>query len=88
MNRKIIMSIIIVLIVTTIGILIGNKIYINNESTREEKTNKSLLVVDLYSNYAWGISFSGSAIFDDGSIYSWKFNGSTNSEYEDYIGEY
>ena len=27
-----------------------------------------------YSNYAWGIQYSGRAIFSDGTIYSWEFS--------------
>lgn len=47
---------------------------------------KSILVSDSYFNYAWGISFNGNAIFDDGTIYSWNFHGDNENEYRKFIG--
>ena len=83
MKKKVIIPIIVTLIVIIIGIFIGYKI---NGKNRQYQ-NKSILVSVSHSNYAWGITFSGSAIFDDGTIYSWDFNDSDDNDYTKYIGD-
>lgn len=80
MNKK--FKILTLIGIIVIGIIIGITIYYNATS----KANKSLLIVSSYSNFAWAPSFSGTAIFDDGTIYSWEFNGSTYEDYKKYIG--
>ena len=42
------------------------------------KSNK-MLAAKYYENYAWGYSFGGMAIFDDGTIYTWS-NSENNDE--------
>ena len=77
-NRNLILIVIVIIIVAIIGTTICKNILI--------KADKSLLAVNSYSNFAWSPSFSGTAIFDDGTIYSWKFHGTSNMDYKKYIG--
>ena len=76
-KRITIISIIIAIILIIIGVVIG---YRNTNNT-----NKSLLVVRTYAKYTSSSRFDGTAIFDDGSVYSWNFKGSTDKEYKKYI---
>ena len=36
--------------------------------------NKKIIVVGQHTNYAWGYSYIGKAILNDGTIYEWKFD--------------
>lgn len=40
----------------------------------QKSTNQDtkFMIIDTYSNYAWGTQFKGTAIYDDGSIYTWN----------------
>lgn len=42
------------------------------------KNEVQLLVVNSHINFAWGFDFHGSAIFSDGSIYTWDSNKNSN----------
>lgn len=35
------------------------------------KNSKRIIAIKAYENYAWGFSYSGEAIFSDGTIYEW-----------------
>jgi hypothetical protein len=48
--------------------------------------NAELLIINSYSNYAWGFQFHGTAIFDDGSILTWNNVKESNSKIEYDIG--
>ena len=77
-KKRTIIIIIIVLIVIIIGYIIFNN---------DKNKNKSLLVVDSFSNHAWEPTFYGTAIFDDGSIYIWNFDHIIHRNYHKYIGD-
>ena len=69
--------ILIILCALMVGVAVNQKSGSNNDSGEFE-----LLAVKLYSNYAWGFQFNGTAIFTDGSIYTWSHSGNKN------IGDY
>ena len=66
-SRKIIIVVLIILIVLII-FLIYKKNVENNDS------DSSLLAVSSYSNYGFYDDFKGTAIFNNGSIYTWNMN--------------
>ena len=66
-SRKIIIVVLIILIVLII-FLIYKKNVKNNDS------DSSLLAVSSYSNYGFYDDFKGTAIFNNGSIYTWNMN--------------
>lgn len=80
-NKKLIIILVVaLLIITTISIYI---LFTKKNENTSSNENAKLLVVQKYSNYAWGFSFSGTAIFDNGSIYTWKeSDNSITKEYE------
>ena len=76
---KLLILISIVIAITCTLLLLNNN---NSKSKARQNISKSpdLLAINSYSNYAWGYSFSGTAIFSDGSIYTWKENDSSDVE--------
>ena len=74
-NKKRNLLIILLLIIV---IIIGFFIYkfCDNKNYKDtlNKENKRILVESSYSNYAWTAQFSGTVIFNDGTIYSWNSN--------------
>lgn len=40
--------------------------------------DKKILAEKSYSNFAWGVQYTTSIIFDDGTIFTWNFSGSLN----------
>lgn len=79
-NKKIIIiSIIVLIIVAGAFILFKNM----NKSYRNELSNseKTILAEKSYMNFAWGFQYSGMAMFNDGTIYKWNFEGS-NADYK------
>ena len=94
-NKKRNLLIILLLIIV---IIIGFFIYkfYDNRHYRDElsKDAKKILVEESYSNYAWTAQFSGTAIFNDGTIYSWnsdnnkKENGNYNINSADGLKSY
>lgn len=80
MKKKVIILIAIGLIVigSVIALLIHNK---------GGKREKSLLVVASNYSFKIGATYGGTAIFDDGTIYTWYYS-STKSEYNGYVGNY
>lgn len=48
-----------------------------------EDSEKILLAEKSYRNYAWGFVYTGSAIFNDGTIYEWDINDKTNFELDE-----
>jgi hypothetical protein len=84
MKKKVLISIVVIIIIVIIGLFIC---FINNSKTyREDNPNNEILASIIKSNYAWGVTFSGSAIFNDGTIYSWNFDGSNMNEFKEYVG--
>lgn len=87
MRKNIIKILIAISIVIAISCIL---LLLNNNNKDSEKTNSiqktlttpKLLAVNSYSNYAWSVSFSGTAIFSDGSIYTWQEN--NNSKIKKY----
>lgn len=65
------------LIIATIFLTIYNDM---NPPAKPTTKTSNLLVVNSYSNHAWSYTFSGTAIFSDGSIYTWKENNYSNVE--------
>lgn len=63
------------LILITIFLIIYNDM---NPPAKSTTKASNLLVVSSYSNHAWSYTFSGTAIFSDGSIYTWKENNYSN----------
>lgn len=60
----------------------------NHDYADSNRLSKSPLVVDLYDNHAWDSSMSGTAIFDDGTLYTWNYNESQDGAFNDYIKDY
>ena len=58
------------------GILTGY-LFIDNFQNQYPKelnySNKKILASKIYSNYAWAITFNGTVIFNDGTIYQWEY---------------
>lgn len=79
-NKKIIFLSIIILIIAVVLVIILNNM---NKSYRKELSNseKAILAEKAYMNFAWGFQYSGMAMFNDGSIYKWNFEGS-NLDYK------
>ena len=71
MKRKVITYILAIIVI--IGVLLCIKM--GNRSK-----DSSLLVVSTYSNFAWVSQYKGSAIFSDGTIYTWDFHGEDYKE--------
>ena len=94
-NKKTLLILIIILVV--IAVLSALLFYSKNNdlSTYENELNdteKRLLVESAYQNFAWGWSYSGAAIFNDGCIYTWNnhnteggFLGETNEALSNWI---
>lgn len=83
-NKKNVFILITAFLIIIVLALIFNNI---NKSYRPELTNseKTILVEKAYRNYAWGFQYRGMAIFNDGSIYEWDFEGQyTYNEFENY----
>ena len=80
MNKKtiIIGSIILVIILTLVFIL---------SSKPKTIEDAEVLVVSKDFNFKSGATFGGSAIFDNGMVYTWYYS-STKSDYNHYIGSY
>lgn len=84
--RKNIIIISVIILSMILGGVIGYMIINNSPNNYRPELNmenKKILAVMSYSNYAWGVTFNGKAIFNDGSIYSWNFNG-TVKEFGNY----
>ena len=57
------------------GIIISGVIALLTEGSADSNFGgkcRSFILVKEYSNYAWGISHSGSAVCDNGDIYTWR----------------
>ena len=68
-NKKLINLILIILIpLVLIGLLVSNK---NNVIT---SSDRKIIVESSYSNYAWGYTYQGMAICEDGTIYKWNMD--------------
>lgn len=78
-NKMIIIVAIVLVIVIGIATLLICK---NSEESKD-----SLLLVSSNYDMKYGASFGGTAIFNDGSIYTWYYS-STKSEYNNYVGSY
>ena len=39
---------------------------------RNDNNQIKFMILNTYSNYAWGMTFNGSVIYDDGTIYTWN----------------
>ncbi len=76
MNKKII----IILSVLILGIILFIFINILKKGYKKELNNleKQVLVISSYSNYAWGIQIKEKVIFNDGTIYTWNFDGNND----------
>ena len=61
----------IVIAVILLGLVCIFKVY-NSKPLKTD--NLEILVTDSYVNYAWGYTYNGTAIFNDGSIYDWSYN--------------
>ena len=83
---KILIAISIVIAISCVLLLLNNNNNNSNnkktKSIKEALTSPKLLAVNSYSNYAWSVNFSGTAIFSDGSIYTWQEN--SNSKIKKY----
>lgn len=82
MKKKIISYILMALLIIALGVGLGFAIH--DMSGKEEyldypEEEKMVLVEKSYSNYAWGVSYNGSVIFNDGTIYTWDFSGDLTS---------
>lgn len=77
-NKKIII-VPFVIVITGIFILFNNM----NKSYLTELSNdeKRIVAENAYMNFAWGFQYSGMAMFNDGTIYKWNFEGS-NADYK------
>lgn len=65
-------------LIIVLFISFGIYIKMNQNKQNKEKENNqrnTLIVVNLYYNNAWTKMCSGSAIFSDGSIYTWNLKG-------------
>lgn len=74
-NKLIIILVILVIIITLFCILFAKE---NKYSSNT--ADFKLLVIDTYSNYAYGSQFYGTAIFDNGYIYTWKEDNNSNTQ--------
>jgi len=74
-----------ILIVGLIVMIVGILFYVLFEKN-EINTNAQILIVNSYSNYAWGFQFHGTAICDDGSILTWNNVKESNLKMEYDIG--
>lgn len=80
-NKKVfIISISIILAIITI--LIFFKI------NKKDGSDNMVIASLEYSNFAWAPTYYGTAILNDGSIYTWEFSKNTNKEYLDYVKGY
>ena len=74
-NKKFFLIIGVIIIVTIIVIVFCINI---GKSYRDELDDKykQIIAEKSYINFAWGFQYSGMAIFNDGTIYKWNFEGS------------
>lgn len=79
-TKKYIIIAVVVLLVVIGMIAIFKSI---NKPYRKELDNKekTILAEKSYSNSAWGFTYNGMAIFNDGTIYEWDFRGE-NGDYK------
>ena len=70
-KRIIFVLFIIIVLIVSLGIYIKT----NQNKESEDHQRNTLIVVNLYYNNAWTRICGGSAIFNDGSIYTWNLKG-------------
>jgi len=89
-KRKLLIIAIAVLIAIVVGLLVLNKEKLMKKDDNKDSivcNDDQLLVVKSHINFAWGFTFYGSAIFYDGSIYTWNSAKSNDEKTKLDLGE-
>lgn len=67
-NKNIAKYIVICAFVAFISVILA--LSFNRKRNKNDEIN--FMILNTYSNYAWGIQFNGTVIYDDGTIYTWN----------------
>ena len=76
MKKRVILLSIIAVSIGIIAVYFGYK--------KQPRKFKQLIAARYYTNYAWGYSFNGYALFADGSIYTWSEHSDNYKNNEEY----
>lgn len=61
-----------ILIIFTLIVMISIVVIVSLIPKRSDYIDTKFVILNTYSNYAWTTNFQGSAIYDDGTIYTWN----------------
>ena len=75
----------IIIVLLVLGVVIFTVCHFKKKNDKIEEP--SILIVKKYYNFKSAATFGGTAIFDDGSVYTWYYS-SIKREYNSYIGSY
>lgn len=81
MKKKLLLLIVFILIVITLIALYSPSNHTSSLAQYRPEldiVDKKILAEKSYSNFAWGVQYTTSIIFNDGTIFTWNFSGSLN----------